>query len=206
MFTGLIERSGSLEALPGNHLGATARIGCGALASELSIGESVAVDGVCLTVVRTGPGWFEVEITLETLSRTTLAGKAMGSALNLERPVRLSDRLGGHLVQGHVDGVGSLTEILPEGEGKRARVLAPDALRRYLVEKGSVALDGVSLTIAALRGAEFEVALIPHTLRVTSLGDWRVGGTVNIEVDLVAKYVETLLKAYAGPGLERKES
>ncbi|MCI0657043.1 MAG: riboflavin synthase, partial [Acidobacteria bacterium] len=158
------------------------------------------------TVVRTGPGWFEAEITLETLSRTTLAGKAMGCALNLERPVRLSDRLGGHLVQGHVDGVGYLTEILPEGEGKRARVLPPEALRPYLVEKGSVALDGVSLTIAALRGAEFEVALIPHTLRVTSLGDWRVAGTVNIEVDLLAKYVETLLKAYAKPGLVRKES
>ena len=205
MFTGLIERSGSLEALPRDHRGATARIGCGQLASELSIGESVAVDGVCLTVVRTGPGWFEAEITLETLSRTTLAGKAMGCALNLERPVRLSDRLGGHLVQGHVDGVGRLTEILPEGEGKRARVLAPDALRHYLVEKGSVALDGVSLTIAALRGAEFEVALIPHTLRVTSLGDWRVSGTVNIEVDLLAKYVETLLKPYGSP-LERKES
>jgi len=205
MFTGLIERSGSLEALSGDPRGRTARIACGQLASELSIGESVAVDGVCLTVVRTGPLWFEVEVSPETIKRTTLAGKAQGSALNLERPVRLSDRLGGHLVQGHVDGVGTLTEIVPEGEGKRARVLAPESLRRYLVEKGSVALDGVSLTIAALRGAEFEVALIPHTLRVTSLGEWRVGGTVNIEVDLLAKYVEALLAPYVGARLDHKE-
>ena len=206
MFTGLIERSGSLEALSREQRGTTARIGCGPLASELSIGESVAVDGVCLTVIRTGPHWFDVELSPETMGRTTLAGKVTGCTLNLERPVRLSDRLGGHLVQGHVDGVGTLTEILPEGEGKRARILAPEPLRRYLVEKGSVALDGVSLTIAALRGAEFEVALIPHTLRVTSLGEWRVADTINIEVDLLAKYVETLLKPYAGTPPDRQEN
>jgi len=205
MFTGLIERSGLLESLTGDARGATARIACGEMAAELSIGASVAVDGVCLTVVRTGPGWFEVEISPETLGRTTLAGKATGCAINLERPVRLSDRLGGHLVQGHVDGVGTVTEIVPEGDGKRARVMPPEALRRYLVAKGSVALDGVSLTIASLRGAEFEVALIPHTLKATSLREWRAGRPVNIEVDVVAKYVETLLAPYVVAGSNRKE-
>lgn len=206
MFTGLIERPGSLEDISGDARGATARIGCGEMAAELSIGESVAVDGVCLTVVRTGPGWFETEISPETMARTTLAGKSKGCALNLERPLRLSDRLGGHLVQGHVDGVGTLTDVVTEGEGKRVRLRAPDSLRRYLVAKGSVALDGVSLTIAALREAEFEVALIPHTLRQTSLDTWHVASRVNIEVDLVAKYVEALLAPHSGTEWERKES
>jgi len=205
MFTGLIERSGCLESLTGDERGAQARIGCGELAAELTIGASVAVDGVCLTVIRTGPGWFEVEISPETLGRTTLAGKTKGCAVNLERPVRLSDRLGGHLVQGHVDGVGTVTEIVPEGDGRRARLMAPETLRRYLVAKGSVALDGVSLTIAALHGPEFEVALIPHTLKVTSLGEWRAASPVNIEVDVVAKYVETLLAPYIVTGRDRKE-
>jgi riboflavin synthase len=205
MFTGLIERSGTLESVSGDSRGLTARIGCGEMASELSIGESVAVDGVCLTVIRTGPEWFEVEISPETLTRSSLAGKQKGCVLNLERPVRLSDRLGGHLVQGHVDGVGTLTDVRSEGDGMRVRVRAPDSLRRYLVEKGSVALDGVSLTIAALRGAEFEVALIPHTLRMTSLGEWRVASTVNIEVDLVAKYIESILAPYVGAKLDGRE-
>jgi riboflavin synthase len=205
MFTGLIEGLGSLESLSGDSGGATARIGCGEMASGLGVGDSVAVDGVCLTVVRTGPLWFDVEISPETLSRTSLSGKEKGCVLNLERPLRLSDRLGGHLVQGHVDGVGWLTDVRPEGQGKRVRVRAPEALQRYLIEKGSVALDGVSLTIAAVRGTELEVALIPHTLRVTSLGQWRVASRVNIEVDLVAKYVESLLVPYVGAGLDRKE-
>src|SRR5262245_7136658 len=172
MFTGIVEATGSLESLSGDARGARARIGCGAMAGGLSRGDSVAVDGVCLTVVAMGKDWFEADLSPETLQRTSLGSKTAGCSLNLERPVRLGDRLGGHLLQGHVDGVGSILELREEGEGMRVRVRAPAPLARYLVEKGSVALDGVSLTIAALRRPELEVSLIPHTLRATSLRAW----------------------------------
>jgi riboflavin synthase len=168
------------------------------LAGELRNGESVAVDGVCLTIVRTGKDWFEVEITPETLRRTTWNEKSPGAAVNLERALRAGERLGGHLVQGHVDGVATVTEIRLEGEGRRVRIAPPTLLLRYIVEKGSVALDGVSLTVASVSGAEFDVALIPHTLRATTLGEWRISRRIHVEVDLIAKYVESLLHPYSG--------
>jgi riboflavin synthase len=201
MFTGLTERVGTLQSLLPGAGGARARIGCGALAGELAAGDSVAVDGACLTVSARGEDWFEVEVSPETLQRTCLGEKAAGARVNLERAVRLSDRLGGHLVQGHVDGVGLLTEVRPEGSGRRILVSLPEGLERYLVSKGSVALDGVSLTVAALRGREVEVALIPHTLEHTTLGEWSAPRRINVEVDLVAKYLESLLGPYlAGIG------
>jgi len=196
MFTGLTERTGIVEAIQVRPGGATLRVGSEEEWADLRIGESIAVDGVCLTVVRKGPRHFEAEISPETLARTALGEKRSGSRVNLERALRVSDRLGGHLVQGHVDGVGTLIEILPEGDGRRIRVTPPPGTERYLVEKGSVALDGVSLTVAARSAVCFEVALIPHTLAVTTLGEWTVSRRVNVEVDLVAKYVERLLDAW----------
>jgi riboflavin synthase len=196
MFTGLVERAGVVDLLNTSEGGALLRIGCGAMSRELHRGESIAVDGTCLTVVRAGEGWFETEIHLETLRRTVLGERNVGARVNLERAVRADDRLGGHLVQGHVDGVGTLLEVRPEGEGRRIRVSPPEGLERYLVEKGSVALDGVSLTVASVHGRDFEVALIPHTLTETTLGEWKVPRRVNVEVDLVAKYVERLLEGW----------
>ena len=198
MFTGLTERIGTLQSLASHAGGARARIACGDLAGELSVGDSVSVDGACLTAAHLGPDWFEAELSQETLQRTCLGEKSPGSRLNLERAVRLADRLGGHLVQGHVDGVGLLTEVSPEGSGRRIRLSLPAGLERYLVSKGSVALDGVSLTVAAIQGREFEVALIPHTLAKTTLGEWAAPRRVNVEVDLVAKYLESLLRPYSG--------
>ncbi|HEU5180487.1 MAG TPA: riboflavin synthase [Candidatus Polarisedimenticolia bacterium] len=198
MFTGLTERVGTLRSLASHGGGATARIACAGLSGELSAGESISVDGACLTAVQRGPDWFEVEISPETMQRTCLGEKQPGARLNLERALRLADRLGGHLVQGHVDGVGMLTEVRPEGSGRRIRVSLPPGLERYLVSKGSIALDGVSLTVASLRGADFEVALIPHTLEQTTLGEWAAPRRLNVEVDLVAKYLESLLGPYAG--------
>jgi len=196
MFTGLVERAGRVARLVPGEGGAVLRIECGAMARELRRGESVAVDGTCLTVVHLGEDWFETEIHLETLRRTVLGERTVGTRVNLERAVRADDRLGGHLVQGHVDGVGTLVEVRPEGEGRRIRIAPPEGLERYLVEKGSVALDGVSLTVASLQGRDFEVALIPHTLSETTLGEWTVPRRINVEVDLVAKYVERLLEGW----------
>ena len=196
MFTGLVETIGAVERLDLTAAGGVLRIRCGVLAEELKRGESIAVDGACLTVVRAGPDSFDVEISPETLSRTVLGERARGSRVNLERAVRAGDRLGGHLVQGHVDGVGTLTAIRPEGEGRRIRLLPPPELERYVVEKGSVALDGVSLTVATLDPEGFEVSLIPHTLTETTLGQWAVARRVNVEVDLIAKYVERLLEGW----------
>jgi len=206
LFTGLTESMGHLVSLDPSPSGSVCRIGCGPLAGELRNGESVAVDGVCLTIVRTGKDWFEVEITPETLRRTTWGEKSPGAAVNLERALRAGERLGGHLVQGHVDGVATVTEIRLEGEGRRVRIAPPTLLLRYIVEKGSVALDGVSLTVTSVSGAEFDVALIPHTLRATTLGEWRISRRIHVEVDLIAKYVESLLHPYSGtptPGASR---
>lgn len=200
MFTGLVERMGEILRLAPGPGGALLRIRCGDLATRLRRGESIAVDGTCLTVVRLGEGWFETEVSPETLRRTALENRREGCRVNLERAVRAGEPLGGHLVQGHVDGVARLMEVRPEGDGRRIRLAAPTNLERYLVEKGSVALDGVSLTVAARDSRGFEVALIPHTLAETTLGGWEAPREVNLEVDLVAKYIERLLEAREGGG------
>jgi riboflavin synthase len=163
-------------------------------AQSLGDGDSVAVNGVCLTAVDVGPGSFSADVMNETLARSSLQGARPGTRVNLELPLRATDRLGGHVVQGHVDGLGVIDEVVQDGFSTRVRVRAPADVLRYVVEKGSIAVDGVSLTVAAIDDESFTVALIPETLQRTSLGSARAGAPVNLEVDVLAKYVEKLLK------------
>jgi riboflavin synthase len=186
VFTGLVEELGSVASLDGGRL----RIHAQVVVDGARLGDSIAVNGCCLTVVAQGDGWWEADLSDETLGRTDLGSLAPGHPVNLERPVRLADRLGGHLVQGHVDGVGEVVDPAPD-----LRVRAPEALLRYVVEKGSITVDGVSLTVVRPLADGFTVALIPHTAEVTTLGAKRPGDPVNLEVDVMAKYAERLLQA-----------
>jgi riboflavin synthase len=156
-------------------------------------GDSIAVNGVCLTAVASAPGTVTVEAVFETLDRSNLGSLVQGDRVDVERPLRADGRFDGHFVQGHVDGVGSLRRVTPEGDSTRMWIDAPPGLLRYLVEKGSITVDGVSLTVSGVDAAGFEVVLIPHTLEVTVLGERRPGDRVNLEVDVLAKYVERLL-------------
>jgi riboflavin synthase len=189
MFTGIVEELGSVAWRDGGRL----RINAEVVVDDIAMGESIAVNGCCLTVVGWGTddgrSWWEADVVDETFARTSLKELGPGSPVNLERPVRLQDRLGGHLVQGHVDGVVRVLERRDEGPGARLRLALPGPLAPFVVGQGAVALDGVSLTVAQ-RGADaFEVMLIPETLRVTTLGARRAGESVNLEVDLVGRYV-----------------
>ncbi len=188
MFTGIVEARGDVRSANGR-----LHVEAGALADDLAVGDSVAVNGVCLTVAERAGEALTFDLAQETLDRTTLGALAEGDRVNLERPVTLLTRLGGHLVQGHVDGVGTVRQIERAETGAIMRIALPDALRPYLVEKGSIAVDGVSLTVAALGEHTFEVALVPHTLAATTLGTIEQGDAVNLEVDVLAKYVESLL-------------
>ena len=211
MFTGLVEELGTVRAVIANATGARLEIEAATVLDDVVLGASIAVNGCCLTAVAFGAGWWAADAVEETLRRTCLGALAAGDRVNLERPVRLSDRLGGHIVQGHVDGVGeiSVREELADGS-TRVAVAAPDTVLRYVVEKGSIAVDGVSLTVASVdtassgRGA-FEFALIPHTATVTTLGIKGPGAPVNLEVDLVAKYVERLMTIPGGRGAPERE-
>jgi riboflavin synthase len=194
VFTGLIADLGSVDALEQNAAGATLRIST-RLADELSEGDSIAVNGVCLTATDVGDGSFAAEAMIETLERSSLGRLARGAHVNLELPLRVADRLGGHVVQGHVDGTGTVREVREEGFARVLEIDADQTLERYLVEKGSVAVDGVSLTVSAIRGDGFAVSLIPETLARTNLGSVGEGALVNIEVDVLAKHVERLLQA-----------
>ncbi len=194
MFTGIVEELGRLESLEDNRL----RIAATGVLEGVEIGESIAVNGCCLTVVAHGDGWWEADVSPETISRTSLAATVPGDGVNLERAVRASDRLGGHVVQGHVDGVGEVVDPVPD-----LRIRVPDGMRRYLVEKGSVTVDGVSLTVVEPLDDGFTVAIIPHTADVTTLGAKRPGDLVNLEVDVMAKYVEQLVSAYLESGTGR---
>jgi riboflavin synthase len=196
VFTGLIADLGTVATLERDDAGATLRIDS-ALATELVDGDSVAVNGVCLTAVDVGEGGFRAQAMNETLERSSLGGLHGGSRVNLELALRAQDRLGGHVVQGHVDGTGTIDAIRQEGFSRVIAVEVQPRLARYLVEKGSVALNGVSLTVSALSGHDFEVSLIPETLERTNLGEVQRGDTVNIEVDVLAKHVERLLEARA---------
>jgi riboflavin synthase len=191
MFTGIVEERGRVESLDGDRL----TIGCEVVTAGSGIGASVAVNGTCLTVVAVAEGSLGFDVSPETFARTSLGRLKPGDPVNLERPVSLAARLGGHIVQGHVDGVGEVLGTDPEPEGgARMRVRVPAGLMRYVVEKGSITVDGVSLTVAALRDTEIEIALIPHTLEVTTLGPAKPGDPVNLEVDVIAKYVERLME------------
>ena len=189
MFTGIVEESGRVVGRDGARL----RIGASQVLDDVSIGASIAVNGCCLTVVAFGDGWWDADVSDETFSRTSLGSLTPGDPVNLERPVRPVDRLGGHIVQGHVDAVGEIVEPVPD---LRVR-LAPELLR-YIVEKGSITVDGVSLTVVDVLPDGFTVAVIPHTAEVTTLGARRPGDPVNLEVDVMAKYAERLLAPFAG--------
>lgn len=186
MFTGIVEELGSVESLDGSRI----RIRASTVLDDVAMGASTAVNGVCLTVVAWGEQWWEADVSDETFARTSLGALVGGDPVNLERPVRLEDRLGGHLVQGHVDAVGTVVEPAPD-----LRVSVPSELMRYIVEKGSITVDGVSLTVVDvdLDDDTFSVALIPHTAEVTTLGIRQPGDPVNLEVDVMAKYAERLL-------------
>ena len=193
MFTGLVEKVGRLVALDSTGAGATVRVAHDAWETPLVQGESVAVQGACLTVASVGAGEFVCDVLAETLDRTTLASTPAGAALNLERALRLGDRLGGHMVSGHVDGLGTLAGVRRAGRDRVLRVACAGELLRGIVSKGSIAVDGVSLTVAALDPDAFEVAIIPTTWEQTSLGVRQVGDRVNLETDMLGKYVQRLL-------------
>lgn len=198
MFTGLIEGVGTLVSRQPVGGDVRLRIGVGSLPfTDVALGESIAINGVCLTVVAFDDAHFEADASNETLSLTTLGQLAEGQALNLERAMRPSDRLGGHLVSGHVDGVGRVTGIEPDARSQRWRFEAPTALLKYIAQKGSICVDGVSLTVNAVHADGFEVALIPHTVAHTAFAQTGVDAAVNLEIDLVARYVERLLGAGA---------
>jgi riboflavin synthase len=192
MFTGLIADLGTVEAVQETEHGMRLRVSS-ALAGELGEGDSVAVNGVCLTAAQVDGAAFVANVVHETLRRSSIAAIAPGDAVNLELPVRATDRLGGHLVQGHVDGIGTVSDMRDEGFSRLVTIVVPDELERYVVEKGSVAVDGISLTVASLDGARLQVALIPETLERTTLGRAQPGTPVNLEVDVLAKYVERLM-------------
>jgi riboflavin synthase len=194
MFTGLVEGVGSLAARDTRGGDARLRIAAGTLPFDgVRLGESIAVNGVCLTVAAFDGDGFEADASNETLALTTLGALPVGAALNLERAMRPDDRLGGHLVSGHVDGVGRVLRIEPDARAQRWAFAAPRPLLRYIAQKGSVCVDGVSLTVNAVDAAGFEVALVPHTVAHTAFAGTAVGDAVNLEVDLVARYVERLL-------------
>ncbi len=194
MFTGIVEDVGVVRGVWKKDKDALIKIGVGEIDSEeISLGESVAVNGVCLTVISVGDGEFSVEASHETLSRTNLSNLLPKTPVNLERSVRVGDRMGGHIVTGHVDGIGTVESIVPVGESLVFSFSLPDALARYLVEKGSVAVDGVSLTVNSAEGSEFSVNIIPHTLEKTIFSELRKGSQVNIECDIIAKHVEKML-------------
>jgi len=194
MFTGIVEELGRVRAVVPNEGGARVELDSTTVLDDAEIGASIAVNGCCLTVVEIGPGWWAADAVIETLARTNLGELAPGDPVNLERPLRLADRLGGHLVQGHVDGTGSVRSRKPQADGSELFEFdAPDDVVSYVVHKGSITVDGISLTVAAVDPDGFSIAVIPHTLAVTTLGARTVGARVNLEVDLIAKYVAKLV-------------
>ncbi len=187
MFTGIIEELGSVRAREGGRFEFNAK----AVVDGVALGDSIACNGVCLTVTAYGDDWFAVDAVDETLARSSFDTLGVGDSVNLERPVRVSDRLGGHIVQGHVDAVGTVRHAAPD-----LSVACDASVLRYLVEKGSITIDGISLTVVALDDSGFTVAVIPHTMEVTTLGVRKPGDRVNLEVDVLAKYVERLLTGH----------
>lgn len=196
MFTGIISDMGEILALDQKG-DLRARIGTRYDVAGIDIGASIACDGVCLTVVETGPGWFDVEISAETLSKTNIGRNRWhpGRRINLERALRVGDELGGHIVSGHVDGVAEIVDLQVEGDSTRVTFQAPDALARFIAPKGSVALNGTSLTVNEVAGARFGINLIPHTKQVTTWGSAVLGDPVNLEIDTLARYVARLAEA-----------
>lgn len=197
MFTGIVQDVGRIVGREELKAGRRLRLATALPAVDFEMGESVAIAGACMTVVATGPGEFAVDVSAESLRCTTLGYLEVGDQVNLERAMRLGDRLGGHMVSGHVDGTGSIVAIRAEGESSIYSFRVPSGLRPLLVEKGSVAVDGISLTCFRCEGDEFDVAVIPHTQAVTTLGAKTPGARVNLEMDAMGKYVEKLVEKFA---------
>jgi riboflavin synthase len=195
VFTGIIRELGRVASIDGGANGVTLRLDAPATADRAGVGDSIAVNGVCLTVTEIDGHVLSFDAVPETLSRTTLGRLRVGARANVEPSLRAGEPLGGHIVQGHVDGIGRVLSAGPEGDGVRIEIEPPSGLARYCVEKGSIGVDGVSLTVASLGENGLAVALIPHTLSVTTLGSLSSGDEVNLEVDVLAKYVERLLAA-----------
>ncbi len=191
MFTGIITDMGRIAALE-QHGDLRARISTGYDTATIEIGASIACDGVCLTAVALGPGWFDVDISAETVSKTNLDLWADGRTINLERSLKVGDELGGHIVSGHVDGVAEIVAMADEGGSTRVTLRAPEALAKYIAPKGSVALNGTSLTVNEVTGRDFGINLIPHTQQVTTWGRAQPGDRVNLEIDTLARYVARL--------------
>jgi riboflavin synthase len=200
MFTGLIEEVGVLSSRAMLAGGAELSVRCKKILQDLSLGDSIAVNGVCLTVAKLHDDGFSADLSPETTSRTTLGRLPNGALLNLERPLRLSDRLGGHLVQGHIDGLGIVKGFAPSAGGKIMSILAEKESLQYIVPKGSIAVDGVSLTVVEVQGDGFTVSLIPSTLSNTNFKRLKIDDAVNLEVDIISKYVAKMLKNITGYG------
>ena len=199
MFTGIVRELGVVDRVERTPEGARLRVRA-AVAGELSGGDSIAVNGACLTAAELADGTFEADVMNQTLALTTLGELAAGDRVNLEPALRAGDPLGGHLVQGHVDATGEVAGVAADGIARRLAVAMPAELRRYVVERGSVAVDGVSLTVAGLTGEGFEVSLIPETLQRTTLGALESGARVNLELDVIARYAERLMQSFTTEG------
>jgi riboflavin synthase len=198
MFTGVVEETGTIRSIKHGAQSSQITVAARLVTEELRLGDSISINGVCLTVTSFGSDYFTLDVMPETLRRTNLGMLSSGSAVNLERALRLSDRLGGHLVSGHIDGTGKIVRKWVEDNAVWYAVETEAHLLKYIVEKGSVALDGISLTVAAVTGRSFSVSVIPHTRSVTTLADKRPGDLLNIECDLLAKYIEKLTQEPSG--------
>lgn len=194
MFTGIVTDIGTITDLQ-QEGDLRVRIQTGYDTSSIDMGASIASDGVCLTVVDLGPNWYDVQVSAETVSKTNLSAWTVGRRVNLERALRVGDELGGHIVSGHVDGVAEVVSVVDEGDSTRVQLRAPDDLARFIASKGSVALNGTSLTVNEVQGAVFGINFIPHTKEVTTWGDVAVGDPVNLEIDTLARYVARLAEA-----------
>ncbi len=194
MFTGIIEAVGQIDRITPKSGDVELRVHCPGLdMADVQLGDSIATNGICLTVIEFGPGYFVADVSAETLRRTTLGQWRSGTRVNLEKALLPTTRLGGHLVSGHVDGLGTITVSRQDARSLYFEVEAPRELARYLAEKGSITVDGISLTINVLKGATLSLNLVPHTATKTNIGDWKVGTQVNLEVDVLARYLERLL-------------
>lgn len=194
MFTGIIQAVGTVRAISRQGGDMRLRIATGKLdLGDVQLGDSIATNGVCLTVVELPGDGFVADVSNETLTRATLTDFAVGQTVNLEKALTPTTRLGGHIVSGHVDGIGEVIEIRQDGRSVRYRVKAPDELAKYMAEKGSITVDGISLTINAIDGAVFDLNIVPHTVGETTIGNWKAGSRMNLEVDVLARYLERLL-------------
>lgn len=195
MFTGIIEEIGVIRSIQKNALSAVIRIGADKILSDTHLGDSIAVNGICLTVTEFGKDYFCADMMHETMNRTSFAKIAIGSRINLERAMAANSRFGGHIVSGHIDGIGKIIEITKDDNATWFRIKADKKILRYIVEKGSIAIDGISLTVARVSDTDFSVSVIPHTKENTNLSERKIGDLLNLENDCIGKYVEKLLQA-----------